>query len=74
MNNIFQTSSLNVAAWLLTKDIEPVNCISIKNQQALFFYERSEKLTNALDEYEVNKEIKLFISKFKQVKEMIKLK
>lgn len=71
--NLFQTSSLNIAAWLLTKDIEPLNYVTVGNQ-TVFFYERSNSLKYALDEYDNNKELKLFISKFKQIREMVKLK
>jgi hypothetical protein len=71
--NIFQTSSLNIAAWLLTKEIEPKDYITV-NGYTTFFYERSEELNKSLDEYDNNLELKKFIGKFKQVREMVKIK
>jgi hypothetical protein len=71
--NVFKTSSLNIASWLLVKEVEPLDYITVKGVTT-FFYERSDVLDKYLTEYDNNVELKKFIGKFRQVREMVKIK
>jgi len=70
-NNIFQTSSLNIVAWLMTKGYEITDKKKINNS-TIFYFERDSKLQSALNEYNNNIPLKEFISNFRKVKMMIK--
>jgi len=70
-NNIFQTSSLNIVAWLMTKGYEVVDQKKINNS-TIFYFERDNNLQSALNEYNNNTSLKQFISNFRKVKMMIK--
>jgi hypothetical protein len=70
-NILFQTSSLNIVAWLLTKGFTVKEKIKIDNQ-TVFFFDRNNTLQQAINDYNNNQELKNFIAKFKIVKEMAK--
>lgn len=70
-NNIFQTSSLNIVAWLMTKGYVVQDQKRINNN-TIFYFERDSKLQSALNEYNNNVALKEFISNFRKVKMMIK--
>ena len=70
-NNIFQTSSLNIVAWLMTKGYTVIDQKKINNS-TIFYFERDNKLQSALNEYNNNIPLKEFISNFRKVKMMIK--
>jgi len=70
-NNIFQTSSLNIVAWLMTKGYEVVDQKKINNS-TIFYFERDNNLQSAINEYNNNIPLKEFISNFRKVKMMIK--
>lgn len=70
-NNTFQTSSLNIVAWLMVKD----RAVSDKkkiNGKTIFYFDRDEDLQKDIDEYNNNIELKKFIGKFREVKDMAK--
>jgi dolichyl-phosphate-mannose--protein O-mannosyl transferase len=71
MNGIFQTSSLNIVAWLMTKGYVVKDKKRIDNS-TIFYFDRDENLQKFLNEYNNNKELKSFISKFREVKMMAK--
>jgi len=71
MNNVFQTSSLNIVAWLLTKGYQVKEKMRLNNS-TIFYFDRDENLQKTIDEYNNNKELKDFISKFREVKIMAK--
>jgi hypothetical protein len=68
---LFHTSSLNIVAWLLSKGYQIKDKVKINNQ-TVFFFDRDENLQKVIDEYNNNQELKLFISKFREVKIMAK--
>lgn len=67
--NEFKTSSLNIVAWLLHKNIELKKYIR-SGDITTFYFERSEELESALIEYNSNEIIKDFISKYRIVKNL----
>jgi hypothetical protein len=71
MNNIFQTSSLNIVAWLMTKGYQVVDRKRINNS-TIFYFDRDDKLQEVIDEYNSNTVLKDFIAKFREVKIMAK--
>jgi hypothetical protein len=71
MNNIFQTSSLNIVAWLMTKGYEVKDRKRINNS-TIFYFDRDDKLQEVIDEYNSNTVLKDFIAKFREVKIMAK--
>jgi hypothetical protein len=71
MSNLFQTSSLNIVAWLMTMNIDSIEHAKI-NGQSIFYYERSTELQEALNSYNNNIDLKRFISCFKKIKDIIK--
>jgi hypothetical protein len=71
INNIFQTSSLNIVAWLMTKGYEVSDKKRINNS-TIFYFERDKNLQSVLNEYNNNIALKEFISNFRKVKMMIK--
>lgn len=71
MDSVFQTSSLNLVAWLMVKGFEVNDHIKINNQ-TIFYFDRVDGLQEAINQYNNNTELKLFITKFKKVKEMAK--
>lgn len=70
-NNIFQTSSLNIVAWLMVKNRTVVDKKKI-NGKTVFYFDRDETLQNDIDEYNSNVDLKKFIGKFREVKDMAK--
>lgn len=72
MNNIFQTSSLNIVAWLMTKGYEVKDHKKINNS-TIFYFERDKNLQSALNEYNNNTSLKEFISNFRKVKMMTRV-
>jgi len=71
MSNIFQTSSLNIVAWLLTKGY-PVKDKKRLDDKTIFYFDRVDTLQSAIDAYNNNTDLKEFISNFRQVKIMAK--
>jgi len=71
MDKLFQTSSLNLVAWFLTKDIQIKEKVNI-GDVTVFYFNRTDELQKAINEYNQNIELKKFITKFKQVREIIK--
>ena len=72
INTIFQTSSLNIVAWLMTKGYEVADQKKINNS-TIFYFERDSKLQSALNEYNNNIPLKEFISNFRKVKLMTRV-
>ena len=70
-NNIFQTSSLNIVAWLMTKGYKVKDQKKINNS-TIFYFERDSNIQSAINEYNNNIPLKEFISNFRKVKMMIK--
>lgn len=70
-NNLFQTSSLNLVAWLLMKGFEVKEKVKV-GDQAIFYFERVFGLQDAINAYNQNIELKQFIAQFKKVKGMAK--
>lgn len=71
MNGIFQTSSLNIVAWLLTKGYVVKDKKRMDNN-TIFYFDRDENLQKYINEYNANKDLKNFIAKFREVKIMAK--
>lgn len=71
MNSLFQTSSLNIVAWLMVKNFQVKEKVKIDNN-TIFYFDRVDGLQTAINEYNNNTELKNFIAKFKVVKEMAK--
>ena len=70
MNNYFTVMSLNMVAWLVSKGFPIVETATINNQ-ITFFFEKSQALSEAINAYNSNIELKRFLGAFKQVKEMV---
>ena len=70
-NSIFQTSSLNIVAWLMTKGYEVKDQKKINNS-TIFYFERDNNIQSAINEYNNNTSLKEFISNFRKVKMMIR--
>lgn len=68
---IFQTSSLNIVAWLAANDIDFEDYIKIKGD-VTFFYERSDELDHCLTEYGTNERLKKFIGGYRKARDIIK--
>ena len=71
MDRLFQTSSLNIVAWLMTKKYEVKDKKRI-DDRTIFYFDRDENIQEAINEYNNNIELKEFISNFKKIKTMIK--
>jgi len=70
-NGIFQTSSLNIVAWLSANDIEFMDHVVIYGKST-FYFERTEQLSKCLDEYNTNEQLKKFISSYKRIRSIVK--
>ena len=70
MNNYFSVMSLNLVAWLISKDFEIIETALINNQ-VTFFFEKSPELSEAINDYNNNIELKKFLGAFKQVKQIM---
>ncbi len=70
-NGIFQTSSLNIVAWLATNDIDFDDYIRI-NGNVIFCYNRTDNLTSCIDEYNDNEQLKKFISNYRRIRSIVK--
>ena len=70
MNNYFYTQSLNIVAWLISKDFKIKETTKI-DKGTLFCFERSESLNQAINDYNINIELKKFIGAFREVKKFI---
>lgn len=70
INSLFQTSSLNLVAWLLLKGFKVIEIVKVSNQ-SIFYFERNDDLQRAIDAYNQNTELKAFIGQFKKVKDML---
>jgi len=68
--NDYCTQSTNIVAWLMSKKIMPKQKIKGENNMTII-YERSKELSECLDQYHNNKELKEFISAFKQARKFI---
>lgn len=67
----FQTASLNMVAWLITKEFAIKDTKKLDGQ-TIFYFDRTEDVQLAVNEYNNNYELKKFIANFKKVKELIK--
>ena len=70
-NGIFQTSSLNIVAWLSANDIDFVDYIRV-NGNVIFVYERTEEITSCMNEYNTNEKLKKFIAGYRKARDVIK--
>jgi hypothetical protein len=68
--NYYHTASLNIAAWLISKDI-PLKDSKRIDKQMIFYFEKTNELNNAISEYLSNESLKKFITSFKKVKEIV---
>lgn len=71
INDIFQTSSLNIVAWLRLKERKVLDKKKL-NGKTVFYFDRDETLQKDIDDYNNNTELKKFIAKFREVKMMAK--
>lgn len=71
MKDYFYTSSMNIAAWLLSKGFEVEQKTRLDNQTVLYF-KRSPELQQALNDYNNNKELKSFITCYGKVRDVIR--
>lgn len=69
--SIFQTSSLNIVAWLAANDIEFIDHVKIYDK-SIFYFDRNEQLSALLDEYNTNEQLKKFISSYKRIRGIVK--
>jgi hypothetical protein len=69
--NTYYTQSLNIAAYLKFKGFKILNSETIKNITT-FYFERTDSLNQAIKDYNNDTELKMFITAFREVKEMIK--
>lgn len=67
----YTTQSLNVAAFLMYKDLEVVKSETIKGITT-FYFKREDAVYDALAEYNSNVELKKFITSFREVKRLIR--
>jgi hypothetical protein len=71
MDNLFQTSSLNLVAWLLVKGQKIKDYVKIDNQ-TIFYFDRTDNLQDIINQYNNNVELKKFITKFREVRAIAK--
>lgn len=67
----FQTASLNMVAWLITKGFNIKDTKKLDGQ-TIFYFDRNEEVQKAVNDYNSNYELKKFISNFRKVKEIAK--
>jgi hypothetical protein len=71
MDEMFYCKSLNLVSYLISKGVEPKG-YNDRGKNLTFYFVKDEKLKQIIDSYNNNKELKDFISAFKQVKDLIK--
>ncbi len=70
INDYFVTQSLNVAAYLLFKGFQVKN-FKKEDGFASFCFDKSEKVFEAVNEYNQSGELKRFINCFREIKKML---
>ncbi len=69
--NLYFTQSLNIAAWLMSKNIKFM-CKTAEAGVTTFYFERTPETKLAIDEYNSNQELKGFISAFKDIRNILR--
>ena len=70
-NGIFQTSSLNIVAWLSANDIEFIDYIRV-NGSVVFIYERTDEIAECMNEYNTNEQLKKFTAGYRKARNIAK--
>lgn len=71
MNSYFKTESLNIVAWLLSKNINIKKTIDMDGS-LIFLFDNTNELQKQIDKYNENDELRKFIASFKKVKTIVK--
>lgn len=70
MNNLYYTQSLNLAAYIMSKGIEPIGKTKLQKGMTIYF-NKTKELHEIVDDYNSNLEIKKFIASFKDLKQYL---
>jgi hypothetical protein len=73
MNEMFYCRSLNLVAFLMSKGVEPEG-YNDRGKNLTFYFKKDDRLQDTINQYNENKELKEFITAFKQVKDIIRNK
>lgn len=71
MNEMFYCRSLNLVAFLMSKGVQPEG-YNDRGRNLTFYFKKDDKLQETIHMYNENKELKEFITAFKQVKDIIR--
>lgn len=70
---MFYCRSLNLVAFLMSKGVEPEG-YNDRGKNLTFYFKKDDRLQDTISQYNENKELKEFITAFKQVKDIIRNK
>jgi hypothetical protein len=71
MNEMFYCRSLNLVAFLMSKGVQPEG-YNDRGKNLTFYFKKDDRLQEVINMYNENKELKEFITAFKQVKDIIR--
>jgi hypothetical protein len=70
MNEYYVTQSLNVAAYLVCSGYKVKKTEKNSVGMTTFFFERSDEVYKAIDEYNNDEKLRKFIAAFREIKQM----
>lgn len=71
MQQLYQTSSLNVFSWLYANDIKHVECVKVDGK-TIFLYEINSYFRTCIQEYYTNEKLKKFIAGYREARNIVK--
>ena len=72
-NKLYFVTSIYLNAFLLSKDFEVIKTAKLDSGRVALFYLDSDELHETIAEYKVNVEIKSFVNKLHDVRDMIRV-
>ncbi len=73
MKEMYFTHSLNLVAYLMNEGLELQGIHKQSGKNATFYFERSQKLKDLINQYNQDFKLKNFLSNYKKIKEMLKI-
>lgn len=70
---LYFVTSIYLNAFLLSKDFEVIKTAKLDSGKVALFYNNSDELHEAIAEYKINEEIKGFVNKLHDVRDMIRV-
>lgn len=71
MKNLYCVLSLNLATWLKMHN-HPILKTEKKDNKTVFYFEKNDELSDCINAYNDNQELKLFISTYKDIRGITK--